>query len=104
MAETLTQENYKELVAGYKGRVLVDYWAEWCGPCKMFGPILEEAETELTGLAKVCKVNVDEERELAQKADVMSIPTVVLYENGEEISRLIGVHAKDEIVAMVKEG
>lgn len=70
---------------------MVDFWAEWCGPCKMLGPVIEELGTQYEGKALVGKVNVDDEPELAQRYGVMSIPTVIFFKDGQEIDRKVGV-------------
>ena len=86
----LKEENFKELI---KEKTLVDFYANWCGPCKMIAPELEKAESNV----KVIKVDVDEFEELARKYGVMSIPTLVLFDNGKEIKRNIGFIDKDRI-------
>ena len=86
----LTNENFKELI---KEKTLVDFYANWCGPCKMIAPELEKAESSV----KVIKVDVDEFEELAREYGVMSIPTLVLFDKGEEIKRTIGFIDKDRI-------
>ncbi|HHU35650.1 MAG TPA: thioredoxin [Treponema sp.] len=82
--------------------VLVDFWAPWCGPCKMLGPVLEEADKELGDTAVIAKLNVDEEQELAVKFGVSSIPTMVVFKNGKEAERAVGFIAKDKIVSLLK--
>ena len=77
---------------------MVDFWASWCGPCKMLGPTIEEIAGELDGKIAVGKVDVDENRELAIKYGVMSIPTVIYFKNGEEAARLIGVQSKEKLI------
>jgi thioredoxin 1 len=74
--------------------VAVDFWAEWCGPCKMFAPVLEELSDELDGKAVFGKVNIDDYAELAQKYDVAMIPTLIVFKGGEPVDRLVGVHPK----------
>lgn len=87
MEYTLTKDNFQELVLDSQEKILVDFWATWCGPCMMLSPIVEElAET-----CRVGKVNVDEEPELARRFGVMSIPTVVFLKNGQEFDRKVGV-------------
>ena len=94
----LTDESFdKEVVADVP--VLVDFWATWCGPCSMLAPVLEEIEQEKTGAVKICKVNVDEQPALAQRFNVMSIPTMLFYTNGKQTGKLVGVHAKADILA-----
>ena len=78
--------------------VLVDFWAEWCGPCKMVAPILEEIATEQAGKVRVAKVNVDENPGLATKFNVMSIPTMIVFKDGQEAQRLIGARGKPQLL------
>lgn len=82
--------------------VLVDFWAPWCGPCKMLGPVLEEVEKEVGGSAVVAKVNVDDEQDLAIKFGVSSIPTMIIYKNGQAVDRAVGFMSKEKIVSMIK--
>ena len=81
------------------GKVFVDFWAGWCGPCKMLAPIIEALAGEAQGLAKVAKVDVEEESALAARYKILSIPTVILFENGVEVKRFIGVRQKEEFLA-----
>ena len=81
--------------------VLVDFWAPWCGPCKMLGPVLEEVEKELGAKAVVAKVNVDEEQDLAVKFGVSSIPTMVVFKKGEQVDRTVGFMSKEKIVSLL---
>ena len=99
MAEiTLTQENFEDEVINSDIPVLVDFWAAWCGPCKMLAPVIEEIAEEYGDKIKVGKVNVDEEAALSIKFGVMSIPTVILFENGEVKESAIGYRPKEELV------
>ncbi len=82
--------------------VLVDFWAEWCGPCRMVLPIVEEIAVELQGKAKVCKVNVDEAQELAAKFDVMSIPTLIIFKNGAAVEQMVGALPKQALLNKLK--
>jgi thioredoxin 1 len=82
--------------------VLVDFWAPWCGPCKMLGPVLEEVEKELGAKAVIAKLNVDDEQELAVKFGVSSIPTMILFKKGESVERNVGFMNKEKIVALVQ--
>ncbi|HOT61769.1 MAG TPA: thioredoxin [Treponemataceae bacterium] len=82
--------------------VLVDFWAPWCGPCKMLGPILEDVEREVGDSAVVAKVNVDDEPDLAVKFGVSNIPTMILFRKGETLDRTVGLIPKDKIVALIK--
>ena len=97
----LTKENFKEEVLESDVPVLVDFWATWCGPCQMVGPIIEEIAGEVTD-AKICKVDVDENPELAKEYRVMSIPTLMVFKNGEAVKREVGAKPKDEILDMLK--
>lgn len=94
MAITITGANFEEEVLKSDTPVLIDFWATWCGPCKMMGPVIEELATELEGKVKVGKIDVDAEPELAQKYGVMSIPTCVKFTNGEEEARTVGALPK----------
>ncbi|MBR4719750.1 MAG: thioredoxin [Lachnospiraceae bacterium] len=103
MAElTLTGDNFEAEVIKSDMPVLVDFWAPWCGPCKMAGPLISEIAAEHEGEFKVGKVNVDEEQELAEKYSVMSIPTVIAFVNGEVKNKLIGLNSKQAYVDLMK--
>ncbi len=91
---TVTTDNFEKEVLQAEGRVLVDFWADWCGPCRMLSPIIEEIADEHDDI-KVCKVNVDEESTLAQQYNVMSIPMVVMFENGKITGQTVGFQPKD---------
>ena len=97
----LTRDNFEEEVINSKLPVLVDFWAVWCGPCQMQGPVVEEAAKALEGKLKVAKLNVDEEGELAQRYSVMSIPTLILFRDGEVAKKEVGFHSLEEIRAMM---
>ena len=81
--------------------VMVDFWAPWCGPCRMVGPIMEELAADFAGKAKVCKINVDEEQDLAAQFRVMTIPTVCVFKNGEIVDKSIGAKSKEDFSAML---
>lgn len=94
----LNSENFEKEVLNSEQPVLIDFYADWCGPCKMMGPVIEEIANELQGKAKVGKINVDQNQELAMKYGVMSIPTMIIFKNGEETKRFVGVRDKEELL------
>ena len=97
----LTKSNFENEVLNYEGKVLVDFWASWCGPCKMIAPVVEELANELEGKVKVGKVNVDEEAELSINYQVMSIPTILIFENGKVVNKAIGYRGKEELIELL---
>ena len=100
-ALTINKENFQREVMESDKPVLLDFWASWCGPCRMVGPVIEQLAEEYDGRASVGKVNVDEENALAAQFGVMSIPTVVLFKNGKEVDRRIGAMPISEYKAML---
>ena len=103
MAELkITIENFENEVMKSNIPVLIDFWAPWCGPCRMMGPIIEQLADEYEGKAKVGKVNVDEEGELSQAFGVMSIPTIVLVKDGKVVRQAVGARPKAEVEAMLQ--
>lgn len=97
----LTNQNFEQEVLNQEGAVLVDFFATWCGPCKMIAPVLSKIAEEYDGKVKIGKVNVDEQSELAMKYQIASIPTLVLFKNGKAIKSLVGLHSKNEIEEMI---
>ena len=103
MAElTLTGKNFEQEVLLAKEPVLVDFWATWCGPCRMLAPVIDEIANEYAGKVKVGKVNVDDERELALEYGVSSIPTVMVFQNGDVKQTSVGYRPKEEIEQLLK--
>lgn len=102
MAETvLTKDNFEKEALQSDLPVLIDFWAVWCGPCRMVAPIIEEIAAEYEGKVKVCKVNVDEEPELAVRFGVDSIPTLIVMKDGKVTNTAVGYRPKDSITAML---
>ena len=98
--QTITAENFDELVVNSEKPVLVDFWAPWCGPCRMVSPIVDEIAEEHDDIV-VGKVNVDEQPELAMKFGVMSIPTLLVFKNGELANKAVGARPKAELLALL---
>lgn len=103
-ALTLTKHNFKDEVLASEVPVLVDFWAPWCGPCRMMSPVIEELAGELSGKVKVGKVNVDEEMELASQFRIVSIPTLALLRDGKLVSVSAGARPKAAILQMLGQG
>ena len=100
MAVQLTSANFDQTAAGEKP-VLVDFWAPWCGPCRMIAPVIEEIAAEFDGKAVVGKVNVDEDPSLAQRYGVMSIPTLIILKGGKVVEQAVGARGKADVAAML---
>lgn len=99
---TFNKNNFEAEVLKSDKPVLIDFWASWCGPCRMFAPIIDTVAAEYSTEVKVGKINVDEESELAQQYRVASIPTLIMFQNGEPVKRSVGVISKDDVIAMFK--
>ena len=96
----ITKTNFETEVLKSDKPVVVDFWASWCGPCKMLSPVIEQMAEEHPEI-KVCKVNVDEEMELVQQYRVMSIPTVAVFRNGEVVNQSVGFRTKEQLLEMI---
>ncbi|MDR2747571.1 MAG: thioredoxin [Treponema sp.] len=100
---TITSENFETEVAASPIPVLIDFWADWCGPCKMIGPFIDQLAGEYEGRLKVGKVNVDEQGELAGRYGIVSIPTLIVYKGGSPVQQQIGAVPKQQIEALFKD-
>ena len=102
MAVQLTDQNFDQEVLKSDKPVLVDFWAAWCGPCQMMGPIIDELAEEMKDKVKIGKLNVDENRETATNYSVMSIPTLIIFKDGKVVKQLVGVQAKENLKEELK--
>jgi len=100
---TLTDTIFDEEIGGAAEPVIVDFWAEWCGPCKMIAPILEEIATEQAGKVSIAKLNVDDNPDAARRFEVMSIPTLIVFKDGQPVRRLIGAKGKGQLLEELSE-
>ena len=100
MITNVTKENFDKEVMQAEGTVLIDFWAAWCGPCRMIAPAVEKIAEERPDV-KVCKINIDDEQELAIRHGVMSIPTLMVVKNGEIVNTAVGLRPKEEIEALL---
>jgi len=101
MAITITEGNFKREVLDSPIPVLVDFWAEWCGPCKMIATIIDEISGEYAGKIKVCKLNVDQDGKVASQYSISAIPTLVIFKNGQPVEHMIGAQSKKVIVEKI---
>ncbi|SFH37720.1 thioredoxin [Desulfotomaculum arcticum] len=97
----LGEANFNDFVNGSDTPVLVDFWAEWCGPCKMIAPVVEEIAADNEGKLKVAKLNVDESKSVPAQFSVVSIPTLIIFKDGKEVERIVGFRTKKELQAIV---
>jgi thioredoxin 1 len=99
-----TNKNFQKEVLESKVPVLVDFWASWCGPCRMMAPIIEELEKEFKGKeVKIGKLNVDEDEKIAQQYHIMSIPTIIIFKNGRPVEQMVGVRGKEELAKKIED-
>jgi thioredoxin 1 len=95
----LTNENFDATIA--EGVTMVDFWAPWCGPCRMIAPVVEELAEDFDGKAKICKVNTDEQQDIAVKFGIRSIPSILFFKNGELVDQMVGAASKDAFAAKI---
>lgn len=102
MAEQLSTEAFESLLGSEKGLVLIDFYADWCGPCKMMAPVVEQIAEEYAGKLTVGKINTDEAQKLVMKYNIMSIPTLMLFQNGQPVDMAVGVQSFAELKELVE--
>ncbi len=103
MSLEITEKEFNQSVVESKGITVVDFWAPWCGPCQAMGPILESLAKKLEGKAKIYKLNVDENQEIASRFGIMSIPTLIIFSDGKEVDRKIGLQSEDGLTESIEE-
>jgi thioredoxin 1 len=101
MALEFTDSNFQEEVLSSSGPVLVDFWAEWCGPCKAIGPTIEELATEYADKAKIGKVDIDSNRDTAMQYNIQSIPSILIFKDGQVIETFVGMKSKEDLAAAI---
>ncbi|MBQ0797037.1 thioredoxin [Zhongshania sp.] len=103
LIKKLEEQNFSEAISNTSGAVLVDFWAEWCGPCKMMNPVLENLAGELDGAVAIAKLNVDDSPEIAQRYNVRGIPTLLLFNNGELVAQRTGAASQQQVKAFIEQ-
>ena len=101
MALEFTDDNFQEEVLNSSQPVLVDFWAEWCGPCRALGPMIDELSGEYEGKAKIGKLDIDTNRDAAMKYGIQSIPSIIIFKDGEVLNKFVGISPKDELVSAI---
>jgi len=103
MAQVINSEEFNNLVEHVEGIAVVDFFATWCGPCKMLAPVFQEVGNELEGKAKFYKIDIDESLDIARQFNVSTVPTIIIFRNGEPIERLVGFMPKENLAAKIRE-
>jgi len=103
MAQVISSEEFNNLVENIEGVAVVDFFATWCGPCKMLAPVFQEVGNELEGKAKFYKIDIDESLDIARQFNVSTVPTIIIFRNGEPVERLVGFMPKENLAAKIRE-
>lgn len=103
MAQVISSEEFNNLVEHVEGIAVVDFFATWCGPCKMLAPVFQEVGNELEGKAKFYKIDIDESLDIARQFNVSTVPTIIIFRNGEPVERLVGFMPKENLASKIKE-